>query len=49
LASGAAPEGLRCVVPQRADGVARDVYMYVISGHKVHNPAAAMSLLRRLA
>jgi uncharacterized protein YecE (DUF72 family) len=26
----------------------RDVYLYVISGHKVHNPAAAMSLIRRL-
>jgi uncharacterized protein YecE (DUF72 family) len=48
LASGAAPEGLQCVAPQRADGVPRDVYLYVISGHKVHNPAAAMSLLRRL-
>jgi uncharacterized protein YecE (DUF72 family) len=48
FASGAAPEGLQCVAPQRTDGVARDVYLYVISGHKVHNPAAAMSLLRRL-
>jgi hypothetical protein len=26
----------------------RDVYLYVISGHKVHNPAAAMSLIHRL-
>jgi uncharacterized protein YecE (DUF72 family) len=49
LAAGAAPDGLQCVAPQSADGVARDVYLYVISGHKVHNPAAAMSLLRRLA
>jgi uncharacterized protein YecE (DUF72 family) len=48
LASGAAPEGLQYVAPQRADGVPRDVYLYVISGHKVHNPAAAMSLLQRL-
>jgi uncharacterized protein YecE (DUF72 family) len=48
LGSGAAPEGLQCVAPQRADGVPRDVYLYVISGHKVHNPAAAISLLRRL-
>jgi uncharacterized protein YecE (DUF72 family) len=48
LASGAAPEGLECVVPQRADGEPRDVYLYVISGHKVHNPAAAVSLIRRL-
>jgi uncharacterized protein YecE (DUF72 family) len=48
LACGAAPEGLQHVTPQGADGVPRDVYLYVISGHKVHNPAAAMSLLRRL-
>jgi uncharacterized protein YecE (DUF72 family) len=47
-ASGTAPDGLQCVVPQRADGVPRDVYLYVISGHKVRNPAAALALLRRL-
>jgi uncharacterized protein YecE (DUF72 family) len=48
LASGTTPEGLECVVPQSADGTARDVYLYVISGHKVQNPAAALSLARRL-
>jgi uncharacterized protein YecE (DUF72 family) len=47
-ASGAAPDGLDCVEPRRADGKARDVFIYVISGHKVRNPAAAMALLRRL-
>jgi uncharacterized protein YecE (DUF72 family) len=47
-ASGAAIKGLDCVAPQPADGKPRDVYLYVISGHKVRNPAAAMSLLRRL-
>jgi uncharacterized protein YecE (DUF72 family) len=47
-ASGAAVEGLDCVEPRSADGHARDVYIYVISGHKVRNPAAAMALLRRL-
>jgi uncharacterized protein YecE (DUF72 family) len=47
-ASGAAVEGLDCVEPQRVDGKVRDVYIYVISGHKVRNPAAAMALLRRL-
>jgi uncharacterized protein YecE (DUF72 family) len=47
-ASGAAVEGLAYVDPRAADGKARDVYLYVISGHKVRNPAAAMSLLRRL-
>jgi uncharacterized protein YecE (DUF72 family) len=47
-ASGAAVDGLDFVEPQRADGKARDVFIYVISGHKVLNPAAAMALLRRL-
>ena len=46
-ASGAVADGLDCVEPQRADGKARDVYLYVISGHKVRNPAAAMALLQR--
>jgi uncharacterized protein YecE (DUF72 family) len=48
-AAGAAPEGLDYVEPQRADGKARDVYLYVISGHKVHNPAAAKALIKRLS
>jgi uncharacterized protein YecE (DUF72 family) len=48
-ASGAAVDGLDCVEPQRADGKARDVYLYVISGHKVRNPAAAQALIARLA
>jgi uncharacterized protein YecE (DUF72 family) len=47
-ASGAAVTGLEHVEPGSADGKARDVYLYVISGYKVRNPAAAMSLLRRL-
>jgi uncharacterized protein YecE (DUF72 family) len=47
-ASGSAPEGLEGVEPSSADGKARDVYLYIISGHKVRNPEAAMSLLRRL-
>jgi uncharacterized protein YecE (DUF72 family) len=48
-ASGAAPLGLDFVEPKRTDGKARDVYLYVISGAKVHNPAAAMSLISRVA
>jgi uncharacterized protein YecE (DUF72 family) len=48
LASGTTPEGLECVVPQCADGIPRDVYLYVISGHKVQNPTAAVSLARRV-
>jgi uncharacterized protein YecE (DUF72 family) len=47
-ASGAAVDDLDCVVPQGAVGQTRDVYIYVISGHKVANPAAAMALLQRL-
>jgi uncharacterized protein YecE (DUF72 family) len=47
-AVGAAVEGVDCVESRKADGRARDVYIYVISGHKVLNPAAAMSLIERL-
>jgi uncharacterized protein YecE (DUF72 family) len=47
-ASGGAPEDLKYVEPRVAYGKPRDVYLYVISGHKVRNPAAAMSLIRRL-
>lgn len=46
-AGGRPPEGLAPVAPQPAAGP-RDVYLYVISGHKVHNPAAAMSLIERV-
>lgn len=48
LASGKAADGLKTVVTASGDGVARDVYLYFISGHKVHNPAAAMALIERL-
>ena len=47
-ASGAAPVGLNWVEPQRGAGQPRDVYLYVISGAKALNPAAATSLIRRL-
>jgi uncharacterized protein YecE (DUF72 family) len=47
-ASGAAVADLDYVEGPRADDKARDVYLYVISGHKVRNPAAAMALIRRL-
>lgn len=48
-ASGGAPQGLDYVQPVDAEGIQpRDVYLYVISGHKVLNPAAAMSLIERL-
>jgi uncharacterized protein YecE (DUF72 family) len=46
-ARGEAPEGLSYVgAPQ--GGAPRDVFVYVISGHKAKNPAAAMALLARL-
>jgi uncharacterized protein YecE (DUF72 family) len=47
-ASGAAPDGLDYVEPRREYGKPRDVYLYVIGGHKLHNPAAAKSLIQRL-
>lgn len=48
-ASGEAAKGMDCIVKPNSDGKARDVYLYVISGDKVRNPAAAMSLIQRLA
>lgn len=44
---GACPEGLGYIDPVAAHGP-RDVYLYVISGHKVKNPAAAMALIERI-
>jgi uncharacterized protein YecE (DUF72 family) len=48
-AAGQAPKGLDYVEAGHADGRPRDVYLYVISGHKVHNPAAAMALIKRVS
>jgi uncharacterized protein YecE (DUF72 family) len=48
-AAGALAPGLDRVERQSADGKARDVYLYVISGHKLKNPTAAKSLIQRLA
>jgi len=47
-ASGRFPSGLDCVAPQAAQVAPRDVFLYVISGHKVCNPAAAMSLIQHV-
>jgi len=47
-AKGEAPEDLSYVTSPIADGKQRDVYLYVISGHKVLNPTAAMTLIKRL-
>jgi uncharacterized protein YecE (DUF72 family) len=48
-AAGKTPAGLECVAPTRAGEEPRDVYLYVISGHKVLNPAAAAALIERIA
>ncbi len=48
-AAGAAPDGLDYVEQQRTHGKPRDVYLYVISGYKVRNPAAAKSLILHLS
>jgi uncharacterized protein YecE (DUF72 family) len=47
-AMGSATKGMEYVSSPKPDSKVRDVYLYVISGDKVRNPAAAMSLLERL-
>ncbi|WP_343613714.1 DUF72 domain-containing protein [Novosphingobium sp.] len=47
-AAGHAPDGLTLAEPHRAAATPRDVYLYVISGHKVRNPQAAMALIDRV-
>jgi len=47
-ASGDAPDGLDYVDSRGANRAPRDVYLYVISGAKVRNPAAARSLIERM-
>jgi uncharacterized protein YecE (DUF72 family) len=47
-AQGATPDGLDLLAPPLPDTGKRDVYLYVISGNKVVNPRAAMSLIKRL-
>jgi uncharacterized protein YecE (DUF72 family) len=47
-ANGEAPKGMD-YVGKPASGGGRDVYLYVISGHKEKNPAAAMALIERLS
>jgi uncharacterized protein YecE (DUF72 family) len=47
-ASGKQAEGVETVTPPPEQKTARDVYLYVISGHKVSNPAAAMAMIDRL-
>jgi uncharacterized protein YecE (DUF72 family) len=48
-AAGKAPDELETVTPAaKTKGAARDVFLYVINGHKVANPAAAQALIQRL-
>jgi uncharacterized protein YecE (DUF72 family) len=47
-AAGRTPEGLATVTPPTAANGGRDVFLYVISGFKDRNPAAAMALIERL-
>ena len=48
-ASGGAPKDLATLTPHPPMPEGRDVYIYVIAGHKVRNPAAARALNERLA
>jgi uncharacterized protein YecE (DUF72 family) len=45
---GGVAEGLNVVSKQKPEKIERDVYLYVISGHKVANPAAAQALIERV-
>ncbi|HEY8580750.1 MAG TPA: DUF72 domain-containing protein [Beijerinckiaceae bacterium] len=47
-AEGGAPADLPTVAPAAKDGAPRDVFLYVISGAKRRNPAAAQALIARL-
>jgi uncharacterized protein YecE (DUF72 family) len=48
FAEGDVPTGLKCVSEHRPTHAIRDVFLYVIGGHKQANPAAAQALLQRL-
>ncbi|WNC93899.1 DUF72 domain-containing protein [Paraburkholderia sp. FT54] len=48
LAAGTTPDDLETCAEAPAKPAARDVYLYVISGFKERNPAAAMALIKRL-
>ncbi|MDY0881543.1 DUF72 domain-containing protein [Dongia soli] len=47
-AAGEMPDGLEAVDGSKARKMPRDVYLYVISGFKERNPAAAKALIERL-
>jgi hypothetical protein len=47
-AAGGAPADLETVAPAINEGAGREVFLYVISGFKDRNPAAAMALIDRV-
>jgi uncharacterized protein YecE (DUF72 family) len=47
-AAGGAPPDLETVAPSVQHEIGRDVFLYVISGAKERNPAAAMALIERV-
>jgi uncharacterized protein YecE (DUF72 family) len=47
-AAGGSPPDLKTVAAHEPVGHGREVFLYVISGHKVRNPAAAMALIERV-
>ena len=47
--SGGVPADLQTVGGAAVDGQPRDVFLYVISGHKERNPAAAAAMIERLS
>jgi uncharacterized protein YecE (DUF72 family) len=47
-AAGGSPKDLATVAPPQNDLAGRDVFLYVISGHKERNPAAATALIERV-
>jgi uncharacterized protein YecE (DUF72 family) len=47
-AKGEAPASLQYADSPKSDGKARDVFVYMISGAKERNPAAAMALIERV-
>ena len=47
-AAGGSPPDLKVVAPPEPDKGGRDVFLYVISGAKERNPAAAMALIERV-
>ncbi|MFP4891795.1 DUF72 domain-containing protein [Paraburkholderia sp. EG304] len=48
LAAGTTPDDLQTCAEPPATAAKRDVYLYVISGFKERNPAAAMALINKL-